>query len=320
MTNHERAGSSRKTKKQIRVEKQHQAQIARIEAKKRESRSKRLKKIAVAGGLGTILTLSGVAGLGKYQDYNKSEFEKFDSQDAAARQKAVQEIIGNEIKGQIVSQKEIELWQNSYLYNPNIYYPLTEESSTTVSERLYGTLDLMMRSENPEYKLASQYLFEKVNSGEISFSFVPGIGDDQATSLAASFYLNDQGVLAKELVVPFDFILNRSNAGTLAGTVVHEVEHFKRFQGHIDNLPSGMSDMEKFIQLEEYSEENLPLEEAYAYARAAQAYINQAALFGEIRTIPISGEEDRAAAFILAGKNPLDPDWLGLIEGFESDF
>lgn len=213
--------------------------------------------------------------------------------------------------GFVKDSDEIKLWEGSY-QDTNEILPTDSSTDKEFSVRIFQTLELMGKSKNPYFREASKYLYQMRQSGRMEFYRLADWQGD--ASAGVGFGPNDQGVFQYELNVNPDFVLNGSTALTLAGVLTHESWHIRRYDAELAKT-TGLSPDEKMAYLNDF--QNLPgqlgTEEAFAYAKEAEAYINEAGLMGQVYAAQASGEENRAARYIQLGSNFQNPEWMNYI-------
>ena len=201
------------------------------------------------------------------------------------------------------------LWSTSYL-NTSHSLSATTENSELMKDRADNTLARMSKSKNPHFKKAYDDLFILVQSERVKLDWLP-IRSGASRSIGEVRYgvgVTEQ--LKYELNISRDFVLNDSNALTLAGAITHEVEHIRRLEDFISLFPE-LTPSEQVTKLNQHlqKKEQRDTEETFSYGTEAEAYIYQAGLLGSLYDVRQSEQDDQAAAFVRFGRDANSPQW-----------
>jgi len=265
------------------------ASVKKVESRKLSSK----RKLMIGAGL----LVAGAAGVGGAIALEAQMNKKSDSEIIleAARNLGV--------KPDLDEQK---LWESSY--KDTTVYIAPETGDKEYSARIEETLNLMLKSKNPYFSEAAEYLSQKFSSGRMQFYKLADWQGDVSAGVA--FGPNASGDFQYELNVDQDFVLNGSDALTLAGVLNHESWHIKRYEDYLSNFP-GSNTVEQTNLLNAY--ESIPgqlaIEEAFAYSKEAEAYEYQAGLMGQVYAQETSGAENRTSKYLQLGSNYQNPEW-----------
>lgn len=285
---------------------------ARLQRQKRENQHKKRKVIGTILGLGITAGVVGTAAFERFHTEPQprpalSSSETIFDNDSLIVQREI------ERRGIEISETEQALWADAYQYTGDIM-PINEQTAQVAVTRLYDTLDLMLLSENPHYREAATQIDQLGRQGLLSLHMTDIAKELQGGDLVTQMSVEDQQIKVR-LGANIGFILNYSNALTLADTIAHEAKHYqnsrKRWE---EEQPRGEGEIEAWLAAER-DPQAVAQEEARGYASAAEAYITQFGLLGYDYTegLPTGGDE-RAAQYIRYGSNESDPNWINYID------
>lgn len=208
------------------------------------------------------------------------------------------------------SAAEQDLWRNSFQSNTSVEI---EPDEGAIRDRILGTLDKMLSSENPYFSSASGFMLGLSDAGRMRFEAI-GHPDDKSTSLGVTWEINGEGKLGYVFYINGWDVMNRASSLLTAGTATHEAEHMRRFEDFL-TVSGAVDPAQQILALDAnfLAGGKIHSEEAAAYGVEAEAYIYQTGLLGRVYDTTVTGQDERAVKYISFGKNSQDPRWVSYI-------